>query len=107
MVYVPSSSHQYRNIIPLLAEKYRVIAPDFPGFGFTTVDASYNYTFDALTETLRSFLRALPDSPQKYSIYIFDSGAPVGLRLALSDPDAVTAIITQNGNAYLERLTSF
>ncbi|KAJ7491075.1 alpha/beta hydrolase fold protein [Mycena latifolia] len=100
----PSSSHQYRHLIPLLATKYRVIAPDFPGFGFTEVPPSrnYEYTFASLTTTLAAFLDALEIA--KFAVYIFDYGAPVLLRLALQRPRAITAIISQNGNAYEEGL---
>jgi pimeloyl-ACP methyl ester carboxylesterase len=100
----PSSSHMYRNLIPLLATKYRVIAPDLPGFGFTTVPAerNYVYTFDNLTATLEAFVQKLKLS--KYALYIFDYGAPTGLRLAAAHPERVTALISQNGNAYLEGL---
>jgi pimeloyl-ACP methyl ester carboxylesterase len=96
----PSSSHQYRNLIPLLAAKYRVIAPDLPGFGFTEAPSTFTYTFENLTTTVAEFLDTL--SLTKFSVYIFDYGAPVGLRLALQRPDAIQAIITQNGNAYVE-----
>ncbi|PTB62726.1 alpha/beta-hydrolase [Trichoderma citrinoviride] len=96
----PSSSHQYRNIIPLLASEYRVIAPDFPGFGFTEAPEGFRYTFDSLTDVLVEFLDSL--SVSKFAVYVFDYGAPVGLRLALRRPEAVEAIITQNGNAYVE-----
>ncbi|OAQ67840.1 alpha/beta hydrolase fold protein [Pochonia chlamydosporia 170] len=97
----PSSSHQFRNLIPLLAAKgYRVIAPDLPGYGFTTVPPTYTHTFDNLGTTINAFTSAL--SLQKYAIYIFDYGAPTGLRLALENPDKVVAIISQNGNAYDE-----
>lgn len=100
----PSSSHMFRNLIPLLSNKYRVIAPDFPGFGFTNVpaEAGYKYTFANLTKTFTAFVDAL--GLKKFAIYIFDYGAPVGLRFALSRPDAVTAIVTQNGNAYVDGL---
>jgi pimeloyl-ACP methyl ester carboxylesterase len=103
----PSSSHQYRNLIPLLSAKYHVIAPDFPGFGFTSVpdERGYKYTFEALAQTLAAFLDALKIT--KFSVYIFDYGAPVGLRLALERPTAITAIISQNGNAYVEGLGAF
>ncbi|PYI09383.1 soluble epoxide hydrolase [Aspergillus sclerotiicarbonarius CBS 121057] len=103
----PSSSHQYRNIIPLLATKYRVIAPDLPGFGFTEVPStpSFNYTFANLTTTIAEFLDVLTIS--RFAVYIFDYGAPVALRLALQRPQSITAIITQNGNAYEEGLGSF
>lgn len=103
----PSSSHQFRNLIPLLAANYYVIAPDLPGFGFTVVPESrkYNYTFSSLAVTVGAFLDAL--KIQKFAVYIFDYGAPTGLRLALQRPEAVTAIITQNGNAYVEGLGAF
>ncbi|NWD48293.1 alpha/beta fold hydrolase [Pseudomonas gingeri] len=100
----PSSSHQFRDLIPLLAEKYRLIAPDLPGFGFTEVPAerNYVYTFDALGETLRQFVDVL--GLKRYALYFFDYGAPTGLRLALAYPERVSAIVSQNGNAYLEGL---
>jgi pimeloyl-ACP methyl ester carboxylesterase len=101
----PTSSHQFRNLIPILAQKYHVLAPDLPGFGFTTLPEGYVYTFDNLASTISSWLSSLPNSPSKYAIYIFDYGAPVGLRLALKHPSAITAIITQNGNAYEGGLT--
>jgi pimeloyl-ACP methyl ester carboxylesterase len=94
----PSSSVQYRNLIPLLATKYHVIAPDLPGFGFTTVPKNFTYTFDALSNTIAAFLTALNIS--KLSVYIFDYGGPVALRIALKNKFDMTAIITQNGNAY-------
>jgi len=103
----PSSSHQFRNLIPLLASKYNIIAPDLPGFGFTEVPAGYTYTFENLATTIGTFIKTIPDPPSKYSIYIFDYGAPTGLRLALSNPAAVSAIISQNGNAYDEGLGDF
>jgi pimeloyl-ACP methyl ester carboxylesterase len=103
----PSSSHQFRNLIPLLAPKYRVIAPDYPGFGFTVPTNNYTYTFDNIFKTVDGFLDAIPNPPKKYSIYVFDYGAPVGIRLALKYPDRIQAIITQNGNAYVEGLGAF
>jgi pimeloyl-ACP methyl ester carboxylesterase len=90
----------YRNLIPLLSQKYCVVAPDFPGFGFTTVSPDYEYTFANMATTLGEFLDAL--NIKTFSMYIFDYGAPIGLRLALQRPQAVRALITQNGNAYLE-----
>ena len=100
----PSSSHQFRGLIPLLADKYRLIAPDLPGFGFTEVPAErhYVYTFDAIGETIRQFVDVL--GLKRYGMYFFDYGAPVGLRLALAYPERVSAIVSQNGNAYLEGL---
>lgn len=103
----PSSSHQYRNLIPLLASTYRVIAPDFPGYGFTNVSSSYVYTFDNIASTVSTFLSEIPNPPSTYTLYIFDYGAPVGLRLALQHPDKIQAIVTQNGNAYAEGLEDF
>ena len=96
----PSSSHQFRNLIPLLAVKYRVIAPDLPGFGFTEAPSTFAYTFDNLAAAVAAFLDELCIS--KFAMYIFDYGAPTGLKLALQRPSAVQAIITQNGNAYVE-----
>lgn len=100
----PSSSHQFRDLIPLLADKYRIIAPDLPGFGFTDVPAerNYVYTFDAIGKTIGDFVDLL--GLKRYAMYFFDYGAPTGLRLALAHPERVTAIISQNGNAYLEGL---
>ncbi|KAJ7618691.1 putative hydrolase [Roridomyces roridus] len=100
----PTSSHQYRNLIPLLAEHYTVVAPDLPGFGFTSVPAerNYQYTFASLSRTIGLFLDAL--SITSFAVYIFDYGAPVLLRLALERPKAIKAIITQNGNAYTDGL---
>jgi pimeloyl-ACP methyl ester carboxylesterase len=100
----PSSSHMFRNLIPLLASKYYVIAPDLPGFGFTVVPASrnYKYTFASIAQTTAAFLDVL--NIKKFAVYIFDYGAPIAFRLALERPDAITALVTQNGNAYVEGL---
>lgn len=100
----PSSSHQFRKLIPLLAERFHVIAPDLPGFGFTEVPAErdYRYTFDNLALTLEAFVDAL--GLERYALYVFDYGAPTGLRLAVAHPERVTGLISQNGNAYLEGL---
>jgi pimeloyl-ACP methyl ester carboxylesterase len=100
----PTSSFQYRELIPRLADRYRVIAPDLPGFGFTVVpeERRYKYTFDSLADTMLAFTDAL--NLTKYVIYIFDYGAPTGLRVATQRPQRVTAIVSQNGNAYEEGL---
>jgi pimeloyl-ACP methyl ester carboxylesterase len=100
----PTSSHMFRELIPRLATKYRVIAPDLPGFGFTVVPEarSYTYTFANLAQTIESFVNAI--GLKKFALYVFDYGAPVGLRLALKDPLRITGIVSQNGNAYLEGL---
>jgi pimeloyl-ACP methyl ester carboxylesterase len=98
----PTSSHMYRGLIPLLADKYHVIAPDLPGFGFSDVPPrdKYRYTFDNLAKTIDAFTQAL--QLKRYAIQVFDYGAPVGLRLAVAHPERITAIITQNGNGYEE-----
>ena len=100
----PSSSFMFRELIPRLANDYRVIAPDLPGFGFTEVpeDREYIYSFDRLAATLNAFTQAL--KIRRYALYLFDYGAPAGLRLAMAHPERVTAIISQNGNAYEEGL---
>lgn len=100
----PTSSFQYRELIPRLADRYHVIAPDLPGFGFTEVPAgrNYKYTFDALAKTIFAFTNAL--TLTHYAMYVFDYGAPTGFRLALMAPERVTAIVSQNGNAYEEGL---
>ncbi|HEY1996999.1 alpha/beta hydrolase [Paraburkholderia sp.] len=100
----PSSSHMYRDLMPRLADSYRVIAPDLPGFGFTNVPAArgYQYTFDALAETIAAFVDKLELT--RYAIYVFDYGAPTGFRLAVKHPERVSALISQNGNAYEEGL---
>ncbi|WP_260416448.1 alpha/beta fold hydrolase [Pseudomonas cichorii] len=98
----PSSSHMFRNLMPLLANKYRLIAPDLPGFGNTKAPprGQFDYTFENLYKVIEGFTEAL--GLKKYSLYIFDYGAPTGLRLAVANPEKVTAIISQNGNAYME-----
>jgi len=103
----PSSSHQYRNLIPILAPHYRVIAPDLPGFGFTTVSSDYTYTFVNIAATIDTFLSEVPNPPKQYSLYVFDYGAPTGFRIALKHPEKVQAIVSQNGNAYVEGLGAF
>lgn len=100
----PASSFMYRELIPRLADRYRVIAPDLPGFGFTEVPErrAYAYTFDSLARTMTAFTDAL--GLRRYALYVFDYGAPTGFRLAMARPDCVTAIVSQNGNAYEEGL---
>lgn len=94
----PSSSQQYKGIAPLLAKQYHVVAPDFPGFGLTTYPDNFEFTFDNIAAVIAAFVLAL--NLETYAMYIFDYGAPVGLRIALKHPHAVRAIISQNGNAY-------
>jgi pimeloyl-ACP methyl ester carboxylesterase len=102
----PASSFMFRELIPRLATHYRVIAPDLPGFGFTEIPAErkYTYSFDGLATTIDAFTKAL--KIDRYAIYVFDYGAPTGFRLAMAHPERVTAIISQNGNAYEEGLSS-
>jgi len=101
----PTSSHMFRNLIPALADRYHVIAPDLPGFGFSeTPDRKqFPFTFEHLANVIDTFTQTI--GLKRYAIYVFDYGAPVGLRLALAHPERVTAIISQNGNAYEEGLS--
>ena len=101
----PASSFQFRELIPRLASQYRVIAPDLPGFGFTEVPSGrhYSYSFGGLAMTIDAFTRAL--HIDRYALYVFDYGAPTGFRLAMAHPERVTAIVSQNGNAYEEGLS--
>lgn len=96
----PSSSTQYHDFASLLAHKYHIIAPDLPGFGLTTVSSDFKYTFDNLASVICDFLLKL--DVKRYAVYVFDYGAPVAWRLALQNPSSITAIISQNGNAYDE-----
>jgi pimeloyl-ACP methyl ester carboxylesterase len=100
----PTSSFMFRELIPRLADHYRVIAPDLPGFGFTEVPEKrkYAYSFDALAKTIEALTEAL--RIKRYALYVFDYGAPTGFRLAMAHPERVAAIISQNGNAYEEGL---
>lgn len=100
----PSASHMFRELIPILAKDYHVIAPDYPGFGNTTSPdrEEFAYTFDHLTEIIEAFVDRLGYA--KYALYVFDYGAPIGFRLAMRHPERVTAIISQNGNVYHEGL---
>ena len=99
-----NSSHYFRHLMPLLASRFHLIAPDLPSFGFTEVEGStYRYTFAQLTETMQGFVDAL--SLQRFAMYVFDYGAPIGFNLALANPHRITAIISQNGNAYEEGLS--
>lgn len=101
----PTSSHMFRDLIPRLADSYHVVAPDLPGFGFSDAPArsKFRYTFDHLAGVIDHFVETA--GIDRYAIYVFDYGAPVGLRLALAHPERVTAVISQNGNAYEEGLS--
>jgi len=98
----PASSHQYRKLIPVLADRYHVIAPDYPGFGHSDVPSvdEFSYTFDNLADHVDALLDHL--GVRRYAIVVQDYGAPVGWRLALRHPERIAAVITQNGNAYVE-----
>ena len=102
----PASSHMFRHLIPALAEDFRVVAPDYPGFGYSSFPPreTFGYTFGSVAEVVREFTDRV--GLKRYAIYIQDYGAPVGLRLALKRPEAIAAIISQNGNAYEEGLSS-
>ena len=101
----PTSSHMFRNLIPALADTYHVVAPDLPGFGFSDAPdrKGFRYTFENLAKVITKFTETI--GLQRFAIYVFDYGAPVGLRLALLHPERITAIISQNGNAYEEGLS--
>jgi len=101
----PTSSHMFRNLIPALSDPYHVVAPDLPGFGFSDAPdrKRFRYTFEHVAEVIDSFTQAI--GLDAYAIYLFDYGAPVGLRLAWAHPERVTALISQNGNAYEEGLS--
>ena len=101
----PSSSHMFRNLIPLLSDRFHIVAPDFPGFGFSQSPprAQFAYTFDNLAKVVESLTETI--SLKRYALYVFDYGAPVGFRLAVAHPERVTAIVSQNGNAYEEGLS--
>jgi len=101
----PTSSHMFRNLIPLLADRFHIVAPDLPGFGQSDMPSrdAFPYTFAKLAEVIGRFTEAV--KLKRFAIYIFDYGAPVGLRIAVKHPDRITAIISQNGNAYEEGLS--
>jgi len=100
-----ASSHMFRDLIPVLARRYHVLAPDLPGFGQTVVrpGAHFEYTFENVTSVIDAF--TVEKGLDRYAIYVFDYGAPVGWRLAVAHPDKITAIVSQNGNAYEEGLS--
>jgi pimeloyl-ACP methyl ester carboxylesterase len=103
----PTSSHMFRNLIPALADQFHLVAPDYPGYGnssMPTVD-EFDYTFDHLAEMVEKFITAI--DLKKYSLYMMDYGAPIGFRIAAKYPERVEALIIQNGNAYEEGLREF
>jgi pimeloyl-ACP methyl ester carboxylesterase len=101
----PSSSHMFRNLIPLLSARFHIVAPDLPGFGFSQSPprSQFKYTFDNLATAIGAFTETI--DLKRYALYVFDYGAPVGFRLAVAHPERVTAIVSQNGNAYEEGLS--
>ncbi len=103
----PTSSHMFRDLMPRLADKYRVIAPDYPGFGYSSAPdhTQFPYTFEKYADIVDKLTRQIGVS--KYALYVMDYGAPVGYRLALKNPDRVTAFVVQNGNAYDEGIEKF
>jgi pimeloyl-ACP methyl ester carboxylesterase len=103
----PTSSHMFRNLIPALADQFHLVAPDYPGYGnssMPTVD-QFDYTFDHLAEIVEKFITAI--ALKKYSLYVMDYGAPIGYRIAAKYPERVQSLIVQNGNAYEEGLREF
>jgi len=101
----PSASHMFRDLIPLLADRFHVIAPDLPGFGRSDMPSreAFSYTFDNLANVIDQFTEIV--GFDKYAVYVFDYGAPTGFRLAVKHPHRITTIISQNGNAYEEGLS--
>lgn len=103
----PTSSHMFRNLIPALADDFHLVAPDYPGFGNSSMPdvSAFEYTFDNLADVMGAFLEAL--NLDRYSLYVMDYGAPIGFRLAVRHPERIEALIIQNGNAYEEGLREF
>ncbi|MEH2419880.1 MAG: alpha/beta hydrolase [Nostoc sp.] len=103
----PTSSHMFRNLIPALADKFHLVAPDYPGYGNSSMPTvnEFDYTFDRLAEIVEKFIAAI--DLKKYSLYVMDYGAPIGYRIAAKYPERVQSLIVQNGNAYEEGLREF
>ncbi|PZV09019.1 MAG: hydrolase [Leptolyngbya sp.] len=103
----PTSSHMFRNLIPALADRFHLVAPDYPGYGNSSMPSvsEFDYTFDHLAEIIEKFIAAI--DLKKYSLYVMDYGAPIGYRIAAKNPERVQGLIVQNGNAYEEGLREF
>lgn len=103
----PASSHMFHNLVPALADQFHLVAPDYPGFGYSSMPEvdEFDYTFEHLTEVIAGFIDAI--GLQRYSLYLMDYGAPIGYRLATQHPERVEALVVQNGNAYEEGLGDF
>lgn len=103
----PTSSHMFRNLIPALSDRYHVIAPDYPGYGQSSMPkvGEFNYTFDNIAEIMEELILKL--GVKRYSLYVMDYGAPVGFRIAANHPERIQSLIIQNGNAYDEGLLEF
>jgi pimeloyl-ACP methyl ester carboxylesterase len=101
----PSASHMFRDLIPLLADRFHIVAPDLPGFGQSDMPArsKFAYTFDHVADVIDRFTEVV--GLKRFAVYVFDYGAPTGFRIAVKHPDRITAIISQNGNAYEEGLS--
>jgi pimeloyl-ACP methyl ester carboxylesterase len=101
----PSASHMFRDLIPLLADRFHIVAPDLPGFGQSDIPArsKFTYTFDHIAGVIDRFTEVI--GLKRFAVYVFDYGAPTGFRIAVKHPDRITAIISQNGNAYEEGLS--
>ncbi|HTN92746.1 MAG TPA: alpha/beta fold hydrolase, partial [Sorangium sp.] len=98
----PSSSFQYRNLMPALADRWRLLAPDYPGFGYSDTPAGFPYSFDGYADLLDRFARKL--GVERYALYLHDYGSQIGLRLAIKAPERVAALIIQNGDIYEDEL---
>src|SRR5690606_19634736 len=99
----PSASHQFRRLIDAIGSRFRLIAPDYPGFGHTRVPDGFTYSFDHLADIVEGFVDRL--ALDRFAMYLFDFGAPVGFRLALRQPERIAGLVVQNGNAYAEGLS--